>query len=363
MYRTDYSSSIMVFAKGEYQAGEFRKEYDACQALLRAQPLYVQQFLENQAHTLATSFLKGNVNSQFNLPEEVVTRSGQLAPTPIPEKKRVQGLNGLIDRIMRVDHLKTITQRLSELERSPDQAIATSAILIRHTLAMYMVRKMIPAGHSVHYSILEGDEISSIPDEVVELIPAGTDKEIDLQVPYVPYARQFYLPQWVAFGSQDELLVSTLAEAEAYLTSMQQFLEVLHVAVALAPYLVVDDHYQQKRYGMLGQLVNQGRAFCRYRTNEIINTIKKRVKAGTMNRGLSLELPYFDDQELVVKKLTFEVIPTGFIMFVPAFIIKAVLEQRARITLDPSLRPSTRRHLMDELRMLGYAFEGNHISE
>jgi hypothetical protein len=199
MYRTDYSSSVMVFAKGEYQAGEFRKEYDACQALLWAQPLNVQRFLENQARTLAYTFLKGTAYSQFNLPEEVVTSSVQLSPTPIPEEMRAQRLNGLIYRILRVDQLKALTQRLAELERSHDQAIVTGAILIRYTLAMYMVGKMIPAGRSVHYSILDGDEISSIPEDVIEVVRTDTDKEIDLQVPYVPYARQFYLPQWVAF--------------------------------------------------------------------------------------------------------------------------------------------------------------------
>ena len=51
---------------------------------------------------------------------------------------------------------------------------------------------------------------------------------------------------------------------------MQRFLCVLHAAVSLAPYIVADEEYQRKRYGMLGQLVNQGRALARYETREII---------------------------------------------------------------------------------------------
>ena len=50
------------------------------------------------------------------------------------------------------------------------------------------------------------------------------------------------------------------------MASMQRLLEVLHWRVALAPYIVADEEYQQKRYGMLGQLVNQGRALARYET-------------------------------------------------------------------------------------------------
>ncbi len=47
---------------------------------------------------------------------------------------------------------------------------------------------------------------------------------------------------------------------------MQRYLFVLHAAVALAPYVVADEEYGRKRYGMLGQLVNQGRALARYQT-------------------------------------------------------------------------------------------------
>ena len=60
--------------------------------------------------------------------------------------------------------------------------------------------------------------------------------------------------------------------------------------------MVADEDYQRKRYGMLGQLVNQGRALARYETDDIIRTIKERAAQHDLNRGLSLSLPYFDDQ-------------------------------------------------------------------
>ena len=100
----------------------------------------------------------------------------------------------------------------------------------------------------------------------------------ELLVPYVPAARRFYLPQWVAFDEEDRLLVKSSNEAEAHVASMQRFLAMLHAAVALAPYIVADEEYQQKRYGMLGQLVNQGRALARYETGEIIRTIQQRAR-------------------------------------------------------------------------------------
>jgi hypothetical protein len=77
-----------------------------------------------------------------------------------------------------------------------------------------------------------------------------------VQVPFVPAALRFFLPQWVAFDDQDTLLVASVNEAEAYLGSMQRFLRILHTAVSIASYMVADEQYQQKRYGILGQLVN-----------------------------------------------------------------------------------------------------------
>jgi hypothetical protein len=197
--------------------------------------------------------------------------------------------------------------------------------------------------------------ITAVTDAIVEeSLPESGRGE--LLVPYVPAARRFYLPQWVAFDDEGVLLVNSVNEAEAHIASMQRFLFVLHAAVGLAPYIVADEEYQQKRYGMLGQLVNQGRALARYLTEEIIQTIKRRAKANDLNRGLSLSLPYFDDQALEMKMHDFEVIPAGRIMFVPAFVVRAVREEQAKVAQDTRYSPSTRKYLLQELNMLDEAF-------
>ncbi len=137
----------------------------------------------------------------------------------------------------------------------------------------------------------------------------------------------FYLPQWVAFDESCNLLVKSTGEAEAYLASMQSFLGVLHAAVSVASYIMADPVYQQKRYGMLGQLVNQGRALAMFEAQDMIRIIKQRAAAHDLNRGLSLSLPYFDDQALELRTRDFEVIPSGRIMFVPAFVVRAAREE------------------------------------
>jgi hypothetical protein len=230
---------------------------------------------------------------------------------------------------------------------------------------------MLPAGRSVTYVPAEGEEIPTVPvsDELepASAITATTDaiaeegraeeSRGELQVPYTPAARKFYLPRWVAFDDEGRLLVGSISEAEAHVASMQRFLGILHVAVSLAPYTVADEDYQRKRYGMLGQLINQGRALARYQVGEIIQTIKRRAAAHDLNRGLSLSLPYFDDQALEMKLNNFEVIPAGRIMFVPAFVVRAAREEQVKVAQDTRLSHSTRLHLLTELKALEQDFE------
>jgi hypothetical protein len=223
------------------------------------------------------------------------------------------------------------------------------------------------------YRTAEGEEIPTLPvetdesltpdsaitqasDAIVEEGPAESGRG-ELQVPYVPAARRFFLPQWVAFDDQGRLLVNSQPEAEAHLASMQSFLSILHTSVSLAPYMIADSVYQQKRYGILGQLINQGRALASYETNEIVRVIRQRASAHDLNRGLSLSLPYFDDQALEIRTHDFEIIPAGRIMFVPAFVVRAAREEQAKVAQDTRLSASTRKYLLQELQVLETAFD------
>jgi hypothetical protein len=235
---------------------------------------------------------------------------------------------------------------------------------------MYMVHAMLPSGRSVRYAALPGEEIPTLPlgeaPPPDSALTAATDADSgngepdasrgELVVPYVPAARRFYLPQWVILDDQGQLLVNSVGEAEAILASMQRFVAILHAAFALAPYILADETYQQKRYGMLGQLVNQGRALARYKTGEIVRTIQRRAAANDLNRGLRLSLPYFDDRDLQMKLYNFEVIPAGRIMFIGAFVVRAAHQEQAKVAQDTRLSASTRKHLLVELKAVEQAF-------
>lgn len=356
--------------------GYLHGEYLHWETLLAAQPTIVQQFFQAQARQLADTLTQNATQARFMLPDLVVLEAGE-TPTPIPAEFREQLVGGVLNRLIHADLRATLRQRLSELESVPEQAIAVSAGLLRYSTAVHMIHNLLPAGRSVTYVAAEGEEIPTLPvadsSEPASAVTAVTDAiaeegEVDegrgeLIVPYVPAARRFYLPQWVAFDEEDHLLVNAVGEAEAYLASMQQFMGILHTAVALAAYIIADETYQQKRYGMMGQLINQGRALARYQTHEIIQTIKQRAAARDLNRGLSLSLPYFDDQALAMKRHDFEVIPAGRIMFIPAFVVRAAHLEQAKVGQDTRLSLSTRKHLLVELKVLEEAFKSGSLPQ
>ena len=349
-----------------------REEYKQQQALFEAQSQIVQRFLEAQARPIADAYVERARTLRFTLPDRVVTNAAARSDAiPVNPAHREQHLGTLRDRLEGKDVHILLRQRLAELDQSNDAALVVSSGLIRFAVAEHMVSNMLPSGRRVTYAAAEGEDIPTLPVgddlEPESAITATTDAIAeqgkaeegrgDLLVPYVPAARRFYLPQWVAFDDHDKLLVNSVSEAEADIKSMQGFLNVLFAARSLAPYVIADEEYHYKHYGMLGQLINQGRALARYMTADIIRTVKARADAQSLNRGLSLQLPYFDDQDLALQTHSFVVIPAGRIMFVPAFVVRAAREEQAKVAQDTRFSASTRRHLLAEFQMLEDAFK------
>jgi hypothetical protein len=365
--------------KQSFLSERLTEEYERQQALFSAQTGIVQRFLEAQGKQIAEGIVEGALQLRFSLPDRVVMSPENLehpAVVTIPQKQRTYAAGSLLNRLRKVELYKELRHSLNELEQSPDRGVSVAAGLLRHAAVMHMVYNMLPAGRSVSYKLTDEEEtIPSVPeDEGLEpesAITAASDAIVEegkaeqgrgeLLVPFVPYARKFYLPQWVAFDEKGELIVKSVEGAQAHIKSMQRFMEVLFLAVALAPYISADKEYVKKRYGMLGQLVNQGRALANYQTRQIITRIQERASSGNLNRGLSLSLPYFDDQELRIDTSKFEVIPAGRIMFVPAFVVRAVHQEQVKVSQDTRYNPSTRKHLLYLLDLLEKAFEAANL--
>jgi hypothetical protein len=365
----------MLETNPKFLTERLAEDYRRQQALFSAQPAIVQRYLETQGKQIAHAVIDGNAQISFSLPDRVVCtieNVAQPALVTIPQNQRTHTAGRFINRLRKVELYREIRHAFTELEQSPDRAVSVAAGLLRHATVMHMVYQMLPAGRTVVYKPADDEEtIPSIPEENAlepeSAITSASDAIAeegkteegrgDLLVPFVPYARKFFLPQWVAFDENGGLLVKSVEEAESQIKSMQRFMEVLFLAVALAPYISADDEYAKKRYGMLGQLVNQGRTLAIYQVKEIIARIKQRAETGSLNRGLRLSLPYFDDQELKIDVSDFEVIPSGRIMFVPAFVVRAVRQEEVKVSQDTRYNPSTRKHLLQLLDLLEQAFD------
>jgi hypothetical protein len=298
------------------RVSQFRQDYLDYQFLYRKQPSVVQRFLEVQAAAMAEAIVQGLQQVRFSLPDSVVVQNQADGPETykIPSESREQVIGGLMERLIRTDLRTALRSRLLEQEQSSNKAVSASAVLIRHALVMHMVYNMLPSGKRVQYSLLNGDEIPSIPVQDASVsssaLTAASDAMIveedrseagrgQLLVPYAEAARRFYLPQWVSFDDAGGLLAANVTEAKNQIASMQRYLSILHTAIGLAPYMVADEEYQRKRYGILGQLVNQGRALAHFQVKEIIRTIQRRAASHDLDRGLSLSLTYFNDQTLM----------------------------------------------------------------
>jgi hypothetical protein len=344
-----------------------KQEYEHQKTLFENQPVMIQRFLESQAQVIADALISKTSRIKFSLPDRVMTQIAQVGQDgmiTIPEAQRQIGVGSFLRRDVR----EALTQRLSELERSADQAIAVGTGLLRYATGIHMVNNLLPSGRTVTYRSDDEEDIPTIPAEDNALESAitqasdaitedgNTSDRGDLQTPFVPAARKFFLPQWVAFDDKGKLLVGSVKEAEANVQSMQRYVMILHRALSLAPYISASEEYQHKRYGILGQLINQGRALANFKTQEIIQEIKARAEKQTLNRGLSITLPYFDDQNLEMEISKMEIIPAGRIMFVPAFVVRASQGEQAKVSQDTRLNSSTRKHLLKQLKSLETAF-------
>lgn len=102
--------------------------------------------------------------------------------------------------------------------------------------------------------------------------------------------------------------------------------------------------------------IARGRELARLGVEEAVAEIRRRASAGRLNRGLSLSLPYFDDQSLELRRREIVIVPRGRVLFVPAFVVLACERETARARRDVAMSAGTREHLVEALERLAAAF-------
>ena len=268
-----------------------------------------RQFLQAQAVSIASALLESGTRLVFSLPETVeLPMDGEEAcqPAEIPADFRKQSIGGFLGRFPLKDIRSAFRQRLSHLEDSMYPAVAAGSRLLRYAVVRHIVHDRI-----------------AIEDETVG-------------------------------GNSDDSMETIEGKVEGYRRSV----DTLYQALSLAPYIFTEQEYQAKRMAVLGRLVPLGNLQAQLELERIIEKIRKRAGANDLNRGLRLSLPYFDDRALEMKLYEFEVIPPGRTFFVPAFVSLATRREQKAVEQNDTLSPSTRMHLLAELKSLEKAFDG-----
>jgi hypothetical protein len=277
-------------------------------SLFHHQSEETQRFLERQAVSIGSALLDSGNRLDFSLPEIIslpVDGDETYRPVEVPADFRAQSIGGFLGRIPLKNIRSAFRQRLSRLEESMYPAVAAGARLLRYAVARHIVHDRIAL------------EVESVG------------------------------------GEADELLETVEGKVGRY----RFCVDTLYQALSLAPYIFTEQEYQTKRMGTLGRLVPLGNTLAQLHLKRIIGTIRARAGANDLNRGLRLSLPYFDDRALEMKLYEFEVIPPGRTLFVPAFVALAARREQEKIEQDNVPSPSTRTHLLDELKCLERAFE------
>jgi hypothetical protein len=331
-----------AYASREGPNGFLREACQAHRKRLAAQPPETKRAVEEEAGRLGELLARPDPvwHAAFMLPERVAVGSDNEV-LAIEETRRSQHIGSWVDRVRGQGLRSSLRTHLLRLEQASDRAVATGAKLIRHATASWII-------HHAAFSPAVRAPLAQEGQEPLES-DNGSQNVAEDRSP-------FQAPQWVAFDAQDRLLVESEAQAESYLGLLQDALAALRAAISLAPYMIADDDYQAKRSGLLAQLADQGRALARFQTREIVAILRRRTLGGQLNRGLKVSVPYYDDQALRIVLRTFDIIPAGRIMFVPALGMRAVQDEQAKVAQDTRLSSSTRDHLMEELEMLLRAF-------
>jgi len=348
----------------EKNISHISQEYETLKRLFALQSSSTQVFFQQQAVKIISQLGQNKPRIQFDFPEQVSWGNGDMLDIAQVHRKQITRRS-----MLKSSHMETRTQlikHLDRLEQSTHACLAVSARLLRYSLAQVLVYDLIPDGDPVCYVPEADDDIPSIPVDGKSSTAHTDGKKAQLEYSSQPGdninnssaqgSRRFFLPQWVALGEDDQLLTANLAEAEAHILSLQKAVECLQDAEAICLSMVADQIYQRKRAGLLGQLVNQGRALARFYTRQIILRLQAKAENGLLNRGMQLNLPYFEINDLSLHFYRIEVIPPGRVVFLAEFVVLAMQKAAWKVRQDPGINASSRRHLLAQLASIENAF-------
>ncbi len=136
---------------------------------------------------------------------------------------------------------------------------------------------------------------------------------------------------------------------------LSQYVEWLRTAEQLYPGWTADDLYNERYAQVVAELTEQGRLLATRYTDDLIHEVQESAQTGI--RGLTLYIPYLDEQQYQMARYEVVVVPVSRIQFRPQFVVSACRIAQQEVRKNPRLSQSTRWQLVLQLDRVTQAFE------
>ncbi len=279
--------------------------------LVSLQPGDVQEAYQRVGQAIADALVMPVYSFQILLPERLLIDS---ALQPVPKRWRPIRVGNFLTRMRKVSLNADLINALNNLAANADPVVGSAAQLAAYTAARHILVAHLPS-----IARITGD--------------------------------------FAAFDDHGERLALSDTKADATIRHLCQYVEWLHVVERLYPGWTASDPYNEIYSTITGQLTEQGRALAHYYTVRLIDELMARWRRGEIARGLTLFIPYLDEQRYQMDTYKVVVVPNARIPFRPQFVVSACRVAQREVRLNPRLSQATRWQLISHLDQLIHAFE------
>ncbi|MBX3081618.1 MAG: hypothetical protein KF716_08265 [Anaerolineae bacterium] len=297
----------------ESPADRLRQQYEQLRwgtQVLALQPAPLQAEIAQAAATIVLALLAPAYQFTLELPTEIITESSQVVRLTKPITIRA---GGLLHRIQRKTCEQELLKKLTALNEDRDPAIAQIANLVNYSATATILTGRIPAA---------------------SVITAMR-----------------------AYDHKKQRLCKTDEEAEAIINRLTGYVEQLRIAEQLYPGWMASDLYTEKRSALLQQVTEQGAALAHAQTLDIIENLKQLWQRQSIGGGLTLFVPYMDEDSYHMRGYRVEVMPNARIPFRPDFVVSACRLAEQQVRQNRLFAQRTRWQLLTLLDLISQAFE------
>ena len=289
---------------------ELRQSLKLAESVLSQQPESLQSEYHRAGQQVTQALVERASSGAIQLPYRLF----QDTPLQVQPAWTLLRAGSLVHRLRRRPCSSAIIQRLATLARSTNPVVAGSA-----QLTAYLSTQ-----------------------EILDFLPQPDDLRA---------------AKCAAFDKLGQLIAPDEPSADALVRRLSDGLQWLGTVERLFPGWITHDRYNEELEALSSCLIEQGRALAMHYTRQIVSEVQHSWWSGKLTRGLTLYIPYLDENRFRMRQYDVVVIPTGRILFRPEFVVGACRVSQHKVRKDAALSQATRWQLLSQLELIIQAFE------